>query len=159
MWIALEAEPPSKSSRNGLGPQPGDRRREAGRVVHAGRPAEEFLRLAGTEVLVRAEHVHRLPREQGRGLEPCDLAQQPVAGLEGEPDGVCHAVGRAEPDRGIPEAQGQAVGELLPRDAHAVADVEGMTGGAVVAQGQERGIDEVVDVTYTRDGASAVDEE
>src|SRR5262249_19860462 len=105
--IALGGDPSSKSSRKALGPQPGDRRREAGGVVHAGRPAEEFLRLEGTEVLVRPEHVHRLPREQGRGLEARDLSQQPVTGLEGEPDGVRHAVGGTEPDRGIPEALGQ----------------------------------------------------
>src|SRR3954451_11267773 len=56
--------------------QPGDGRLEAGRIVDACLPAEQLSRFAIAEILVFAQYVHGLSREQRRCRETRRLVQE-----------------------------------------------------------------------------------
>jgi len=79
--------------------QPDERRVEAGRVLDAWLPAEQLSRFVGAEVLVSAQHLHGLSREQGRCRQARGLAQHAVAVLEREPKAVRQPI-RQDPTPG-----------------------------------------------------------
>src|ERR1039458_8716091 len=142
-----------------LSPQPSEGRLEAGRIIDAWSPAEHLSRFAIAEALVRTQHVHGLSRQQRLRVQTRGPAQESVAVLERETDGVRHPIRQTPSHLRAAEAVGQAIGELLPGDVEAVADVEALAGRGFVAAREDRGLDEIVPVAQTGDCATAVDQE
>src|SRR5271165_634140 len=136
-----------------LGSQPSEGRLEAGRIVDARFPAEHLSCFVIAEILILTQHLHGLTREQGRRVETDGLAQPSVAVLEREAEAVRQPIWQTPPDPRAAEALCQAVGELPPSDAEAVADIEGVAACGFVAEREDRGIHQVVDVAEAGDRA------
>src|SRR5436190_12341755 len=96
-----------------------------GRIVDAWLPADQLSRFAIAEILVFAQYVHGLSREQRRCRETRGLAQEAVAMLERKSKPDRQPVRHAPSDLGAAEALGQATSELLPCDVDAVAGSRG----------------------------------
>src|ERR1039458_10350757 len=97
-----------------LSPQPSEGRLEAGRIIDAWSlldarsPAEHLSRFAIAEALVRTQHVHGLSRQQRLRVQTRGPAQESVAVLERETDGVRHPIRQTPSHLRAAEAVGQA---------------------------------------------------